>query len=210
MGPRETIFVVDDDESICRSLARLFASEGCAVETFPGPAPFLAEPDLERASCLVLDLRLPGRCGLSIQEELARRGCVLPIVFISGYGDVVATVQAMKGGAVDFLPKPYDEGALIAAVSRAAERGRAERARRDKLRAARARCAALTARELEVAQRVTAGLLNKQIAAELGTAEKTVAVQRASAMKKLGVESVAEMVRLLDRALVEGEAARAG
>lgn len=194
-----TVFVVDDDDSVLRSLKRLLACEGYAVETFNDPVRFLEQAPRDRAGCVVLDLRMPGMNGLAVQEELARRGCHLPVVFITGHGDIPATVKAMKGGAVDFLPKPFEEDQLISAVSRALERDRAERERQSERDGLRARYDALTPREQEVARLVARGMLNKQIAAELGAAEKTIAQHRGRVMEKLGVESVPDLVRLLDR-----------
>ncbi len=130
----QTVFVVDDDASILRSLERLFRCEGFQVETFDDPARFLVEVGDARAGCVVLDLRMPGMTGLAVQEELARIGRHLPVIFITGHGDIPATVKAMKAGAIDFFPKPYEEEALVAAVRRALERDRTERGKRSEIR----------------------------------------------------------------------------
>lgn len=199
MSRSETIFIVDDDPSVLRSLARLFSTEGYRVDTFPTAQHLLEEKDLERGGCVVLDLRMPVMSGLAVQEVLARQGRILPAVFISGYADVPAIVSAIKGGAIDFLLKPYDEDALLEAVARAIQQGREQRSRREERRRLEARRARLTPRELQVARLVAAGLLSKQIAGELGTAEGTVALHRSRVMRKLEVDSVADLVRLLDR-----------
>lgn len=192
----ETIFIVDDDESVLRSLGRLFLTEGYSVDAFSSPQDLLEERDPERAGCVVLDLRMPQMSGLEVQEALRQDGLILPIVFISGSSDVPAAVHAIKGGALDFLLKPFDEDALLEAVGRAVERGRRQRRRRDEHCVVEARLARLTPRELQVARLVTEGLLSKQIAAELGTAESTIALHRSRIMRKLEVDSVAELVRL--------------
>lgn len=199
MNRHETVIIVDDDDSLLRSLGRLFRSEGYTVETFASPQRLLEEQGLERVGCIVLDLRLPGMSGLEVQAALVRRGLIVPTVFISGHTDVPAAVDAIKGGAIDFLLKPYDEDALLEAVTRAAEWGYRQRRRREERRTLEARFAVLTPRELEVAQLVFEGLLSKQIAAELGTAESTIALHRSRVMRKLEVGSVAELVRLFDR-----------
>ncbi|MEX1368917.1 MAG: response regulator [Nannocystaceae bacterium] len=196
MSTSETIFIVDDDESVLRSLGRLFLTEGYSVDAFSSPQDLLEERDPERAGCVVLDLRMPQMSGLEVQEALRQDGLILPIVFISGSSDVPAAVHAIKGGALDFLLKPFDEDALLEAVGRAVERGRRQRRRRDEHCVVEARLARLTPRELQVARLVTEGLLSKQIAAELGTAESTIALHRSRIMRKLEVDSVAELVRL--------------
>ncbi|KYG03040.1 LuxR family transcriptional regulator [Sorangium cellulosum] len=196
-GP--TVFVVDDDPSVLRALERLLRSAGYAVEGHASPEAFLERAPSERPGCVVVDLRMPGLGGLELQDELARRGCPLPIVFLTGHGDVSSSVRAMKAGAVDFLTKPCDDTDLLAAVERAIARDAEARAARGEQQALRTRFEALTPREREVCLRVAQGLLNKQIAEELGAAEKTIKVHRGRVMEKLGVESVAELVRLVDR-----------
>ena len=188
------VSVVDDDALVLRSLGRLLRSAGFTVRTFPSPQEFLAQGGGD-PGCVVIDLSLPGSSGLQVQQALARSGDTRPVVFISGRGDVPSSVAAMKAGAVDFLVKPFDEAELLAAVGTAVRRDRAARATRDEQSALRRRLAALTPREREVFDRVVAGKLNKQIAAELGTSEKTVKVHRARMMRKMGADSLAGLVR---------------
>ena len=189
--------VVDDDAAVLKSLDRLLRAAGFAVRTFPSPQDFLAQHDVDAPGCVVLDLWMPGLDGLTLQQALARWGEFCPVVFISGHGDIPASVQAMKAGAVDFLTKPFDQEQLLAAVRIAIDKDRAARAARDERSSVGARIEALTARERQVMAQVAAGRLNKQIASELGIAEKTVKVHRARVMKKMGVASVAELVRLV-------------
>jgi FixJ family two-component response regulator len=188
------VFLVDDEESIRRSLSRLFRSVHVTTETFDSARAFLARPPHEGPCCLVLDVRMPGIDGLELQQALADRKT--QIVFLTGHGDVPMCAEAMKTGAVDFLTKPVDESDLLDAVERALARSfELRRAGADRA-AARARLDALTPREFEVLQRVIAGLLNKQIADELGAAEKTIKIHRGRVMEKMGVSSVAELVRV--------------
>jgi FixJ family two-component response regulator len=194
-----TVFVVDDDPSVLRGLERLLRAAEYAVETFASARAFLESAPVDRPGCVVVDLRMPELSGLDLQEELSRRGFPLPLIFLTGHGDVPSSVRAMKGGAVDFLSKPCDETDLLAAVERALARDSEARAARTEGEAVRARFAALTPREHEVCLLVAKGLLNKQIAAELGTSEKTVKVHRGRVMEKLGADSVADLVRLVDR-----------
>ncbi|MRG98076.1 response regulator transcription factor [Polyangium spumosum] len=196
--PERTVFVVDDDPSVLRGLERLLRSAGYVVEAYASPRGFL-EHAQDRPGCVVVDLRMPEISGLDLQEELARRGFPLPLVFLTGHGDVPSSVRAMKAGAIDFLSKPCDDTDLLAAVERALARDAAARAAREEIRTIQARFTELTPREREVCMLVARGLLNKQIAAELGAAEKTIKVHRGRVMEKLGVESVAELVRLVDR-----------
>jgi FixJ family two-component response regulator len=193
------VFVIDDDESIRRALARKLRSVGLAVETFASATEFLGRRPWPAVGCIVTDLFLPGASGLDLQAALAEAGCELPLVFITGHGDVPASVQAMKGGAVDFLLKPFGEAQLLAAIGEAL--GRSERRRRERLEdcALRAAVATLTGRERQVMDGVVRGLLNKQIAAELGVAEATVKIHRGRVMAKLSVDSVPELVRLHER-----------
>jgi len=188
------VSVVDDDALVLRSLGRLLRSAGFAVRTFPTPQAFLAQGGGD-PGCVVIDLSLPGSSGLHVQQALARSGDTRPVVFISGHGDVPSSVAAMKAGAVDFLVKPFEEAQLLAAVGAAVQRDRAARVAQGEQAALRRRLAALTPREREVFDRVVAGRLNKQIAAELGTSEKTVKVHRARMMRKMGVDSLAGLVR---------------
>jgi len=194
-----TVFVVDDDPSVLRSLERLLRAAGYAVEAHASPQVFLERAPMDRPGCVVVDLRMPGLGGLDLQEELARRGFPLPLIFLTGHGDVPSSVRAMKAGAIDFLSKPCDDTDLLAAVERALARDAEARAARAEKEAIRARFDALTPREREVCLLVARGLLNKQIAAELGAAEKTIKVHRGRVMAKLGAESVADLVRLVDR-----------
>ena len=196
-GP--TVLVVDDDPSVLRGLERLLRAAGYVVEGYASPRAFLERAPWDRPGCAVVDLRMPEMGGIELQEELARRGCALPIVFLIGHGDVSSSVRAMKRGAIDFLTKPCDDTDLIAAVERALARDAEGRAAREEQQAVRARFEVLTPREREVCLLVARGLPNKRIAAELGTAEKTVKVHRGRVMEKLGVESLAELVRLVDR-----------
>ena len=173
---------------------------GTRVEAFASAREFLARERDDGPGCLVLDLRMPEMTGLELQDALERAGYAIPVVFVSGHGDIPASVKAMKAGAIDFLTKPVQNRDLLQAVERALARDRAARAARAERDAARARMARLTPRERQVCALVATGLLNKQIAAELGTGEKNIKLHRAHVMEKLGVSSVAELVRLVDRA----------
>jgi len=199
-GARELVCVVDDDQSMCRSLRRLLKSAGYAAETFSSAEDYLAREIFEGPICLVLDVRMPGLKGPGLQEALEKRGACDQIVFLTGHGDVPTATRAMKKGAVDFLTKPFDDEELILAVRRALERAEEQLRRHGERREARRRIDKLTPREFEVFRFVIRGLLNKQIAGELGTAEKTVKVHRGRAMRKLNVSSVAELVRLTEKA----------
>ena len=189
------VSVVDDDALVLRSLDRLLRSAGFTVRTYPSPQAFLAQGEHAAPGCVVLDLSLPGLSGLELQQALAASPDPRPVVFISGRGDVPSSVAAMKAGAVDFLVKPFDEQSLLAAVRAAIAKDRSARAAREELAHIASRLAALTPREQEVLAGVVEGKLNKQIAAELGTAEKTVKVHRARMMRKMGVDSLASLVR---------------
>jgi FixJ family two-component response regulator len=186
--------VVDDDAAVLKSLDRLLRAAGFAVRTFPSPLDFLRQHNGDAPGCVVLDLSMPGLDGLQLQRALACIDDPCPIIFISGYGDVPSSVRAMKGGAVDFLTKPFDQAQLLAAVRAAIDKDRSARAERAARCSLGARVAALTPREREVMAHVVAGHLNKRIAAELHIAEKTVKVHRARVMKKMDVGSVAELV----------------
>jgi FixJ family two-component response regulator len=199
-GPAARVFVVDDDTSVRRSLARLLAADGFLVDTFASAADFLAATTGEEPACLVLDVRMPGLNGLELQQALADRGRADQIVFITGHGSVPMCAQAMKAGAVDFLPKPFTEQALLDAVTRAVARARTHAESHAAQARARARLARLTPRELEVFRHLIAGKLNKQIGADLGTSEKTVKIQRGSLTAKLGIAAVADLVRLAQQA----------
>jgi FixJ family two-component response regulator len=196
----ELVGVVDDDQSVRRGLRRLFRSAGYAAETFASAEDYLAREFFEGPTCLVLDVRMPGLNGLGLQKELEARGGCEQIVFITGHSDVPTATRAMKDGAVDFLLKPFDSDELIAAVKKALSRGKESLRKRAERRRARALIDKLTPREFEVLRFVIIGLLNKQIAAELKTAEKTVKVHRGRVMQKLGLTSVPDLVRLTQTA----------
>jgi FixJ family two-component response regulator len=194
--PAPVVFVVDDDAAVRRSLARLLGSAGLRAETFASAQEFLARPEADGPACLVLDVRMPGLSGLDLQERLGSRVGVLPIVFMTGHGTVPMSVRAMKAGASDFLQKPFDDQALLDAVEGALDRSRAARERRGRRNEVLARLETLTPREREVFDGVVRGLLNKQIAAELGSAEKTVKIHRGRVMQKMDAGSVADLVRM--------------
>ena len=192
-----TVFVVDDDPSVRRSLARLLRSAGYAVETHVSAVEFLrSESGPPRPSCIVLDIRMPELDGLDLQDELVAREYALPIVFITGHGDIPTAVGAMKKGAVDFLSKPFDDDELLRAVQRALAKESNARAAFEEEQAARQRLQSLTPREYEVLTYLLTGMLNKQIAGALEISEKTVIVHRGRVLRKMGVASVAELVQL--------------
>jgi FixJ family two-component response regulator len=200
-GQSETqpvVFVVDDDAALREALKSLLRSVGLRAEAFGSGADFLKNKLPDGPACLVLDVRLPGLSGLDFQAELAKADIRIPIVFITGHGDIPMTVRAMKAGAVEFLTKPFRDQDLLDAVQIALERDRARRAQDETVRDVRAHFEALTPREQEVIGFVTAGLMNKQIAAELGVSEITVKVHRGNVMKKMGARSLAELVRMAD------------
>jgi FixJ family two-component response regulator len=199
VGDKIRIAVIDDDLSIRRSMLRMLVTAGFDVVVFASAAQFLAAQDLERISCVVSDLRMPGMDGLAVQQALLPRLPHLSMVFITGHGDVPTTVTAMKAGAVDFLEKPVRRKLLLDAINRAAERSRKLLAESTELEQTKIRYRRLTARESEVFALVTAGLLNKQIAAELGAAEKTIKQHRGRVMKKMEAESVADLVLMAER-----------
>jgi FixJ family two-component response regulator len=193
------VYVVDDDNSVCRALTRLLRSVGLAVETFRSAKTFFDYPAPDRPSCLVLDMWLPGPSGLELQANLSQAGRDIPIVFITGHGDVPTSVKAMKGGAIDFLQKPFNDREFLECVDRALARSRQRRAHRAELAEVERRYAALTPREREVFALVVTGKLNKQIAGDLGIAEKTIKVHRGRVMEKMQTESVAELVRMAEK-----------
>jgi FixJ family two-component response regulator len=193
------VFVVDDDPSVRKSLTRLLAAAGYTVEAFASAREFLARQPHAGPCCLVLDVRMPGLTGLDVQETLAASGWRLSIVFVTGHGDISMSVTAMKRGAVDFLTKPFDEKDLLTAVERAVAKTVRDLDDEAGVTDVRARVKMLTPREAQVFALVVTGMLNKQIAAELGIGEKTVKVHRARVMEKMRAGSVAELVRLADR-----------
>jgi FixJ family two-component response regulator len=197
--PRSRVFVVDDDPSIRDAVRGLLASAGLRCEVFAATHEFLGAERLDAPACLVLDVRLAGMNGLDFAEQLRARGDQIPIVFISGVGTIPMSVRAIRGGAVEFLPKPVSDDALLSAVAQALARDDAARRRLAHDQALRIRFGKLTARERDVLSLVVAGRLNKQIAAQLGTAEQTVKQQRGRVMRKLEVQSVADLVRLVVR-----------
>jgi FixJ family two-component response regulator len=191
--------VVDDDPSVLRALTRLLSAAGLQARGFPSPAAFFDAHDPATPGCMVLDVALPGLDGLELQQALSVSDCARPIVFITGRGDIPTTVRAMKGGAVDFLTKPVNDAELLAAVHRAIEVDRLGRVARAELDVLKQRLASLTPREREVLAQVVAGRLNKQIAADLGTVEKTIKVHRGRIMEKMAVRSLADLVRVAER-----------
>ena len=193
------VFIVDDDESMREALTRLLATVGLRAQAFKTPQEFLKTKRPDAPSCLVLDVRLPGLSGLDLQHELANTDPPIPIVFITAHGDIPMTVQALKAGAVDFLTKPFRDQQLLDAVQQAIDRDRAARHERSELAELRRRYESLTQREREVMTLVVTGLLNKQVAAQLRTSEATVKAHRAQFMRKMEAESVAQLVRIVER-----------
>jgi FixJ family two-component response regulator len=194
------VFVVDDDPAVLKSLSRLLRSAGLPVATFASPREFLDRHDPALPGCLVLDMAMPGLNGLELQQAIATKGNVRQIVFLTGHGDIPMSVQAMKQGAVDFLTKPVNDDDLLKAVRAAIAKDRLQRQTRAEAAAIQQRLATLTPREREVMEHVVSGQLNKQIAADLGIAEKTIKIHRARVMEKMNVQSLAELVRLAERA----------
>jgi FixJ family two-component response regulator len=193
------IHVVDDDESLRTALLRLLDAAGFEARGYASTGDFLLQPPLDRPGCVLLDVRMPGPSGLDLQAALRRQASALPVIFLTGYADVAASVRAMKAGAVDFLTKPVEREALFEALQRALARDAAQRAARAEAEGLRAAFAALTPREREVFDQIVAGQINKQIADALGIAERTVKLQRAQLMAKLGANSAAELGRLAER-----------
>ncbi|MGA9473082.1 MAG: response regulator transcription factor [Terriglobales bacterium] len=193
---RPIVFIVDDEPAICLSLQRLLRSVGLEAQTFPSALEFLGVKRPDGPGCLVLDVRLPGLSGLDLQQELLDAKVDLPIIFITGHGDIPMTVRAMKAGAVEFLTKPFRDQDLIDAIQHGIEKHRAVRLERAKVNEFKTLYDSLTAREREVFSLVAQGLLNKQIAAQLGVAEKTIKVHRGQVMHKMKAESLADLVRI--------------
>jgi RNA polymerase sigma factor (sigma-70 family) len=193
------VFVVDDDPSVRSSLKFLISSEGLQVESFDSADSFLRRKPPDAPTCLVLDVRLRGLSGLDFQRELAAKNIRIPIVFITGHGDIPMTVRAMKAGAIEFLTKPFRDQDLLDAVRIALERDRARREQEKEVADLRQRFKSLTPREQEVISMVASGMLNKQIAGQLGVAENTVKVHRSRAMEKMHAQSFAELVRMIEK-----------
>ena len=195
----EQVFVVDDDSSVLRALTRLLRSAGLQAVPFGSPEEFVARCDATLRGCAVLDVAMPRLDGLQLQRALTAKGCTLPIIFLTGHGDIPMSVRAMKGGAVDFLAKPVDDKVLLTAVREALDKDAAAAPGRDELAAIRSCLGKLTPRESEVLWLVVAGKLNKQIAASMGTGEQTVKVHRARVMEKMQAPCLADLVRMVER-----------
>lgn len=192
------ICVIDDDAEVRGSIDSLLRSAGFAVRTFDGPESYLACAEADQASCLLLDIRLNGADGLDFQQALAESEVHVPVILITGHGDIPMTVRGMKAGAVDFLAKPFDEETMLAAVNEAVARDRQRRSQMDEGADVRARYEALTPREGEVMALVTAGLMNKQVAGRLGLSEITVKIHRGNLMRKMQAQSLADLVRMAE------------
>jgi RNA polymerase sigma factor (sigma-70 family) len=203
------VFVVDDDPSVRRAIKRLIGSVGLQVDLFGSAQEFLQGAHSDVPSCLVLDIRLPGISGLDFQRRLTEANIHIPVIFITAHGDIPMTVRAMKAGAVEFLTKPFRDQDLLDAIHVALERDRTRRQQEAEIATLRKRLESLTPREREVLPLVVSGLLNKQIAGEIGTSETTVKVHRSQLMRKMGANSLAELVRLAERiGIPDGEASR--
>ena len=203
--PDPIVFIVDDDLSVRRSTERLIRSAGFNVLTFTSAREFLANQRPQGPACLVLDVRMPGLSGMDLQRELTQSGIHIPIIFITGHGDIPMSVRAMKAGAVEFLTKPFRSRSLLEAVRAAIETDRSAHKARSETGELRQRYEQLTPREREVMALVVAGQLNKQVASELATTERTIKFHRAHIMQKMGVESLADLVRMAEKLGVSGQ-----
>jgi FixJ family two-component response regulator len=201
MVPELHVFAVDDDPGVLRALERMLRVNNISVESFTSPTDFLDRPAYDGVACLLLDLKMPGLTGLDVQGEMSRKGIHIPVVFLSAEGDVPSTARAMREGAIDFLVKPVDEHQLLEALERARLQATTLRQQQRREQEAEERLSRLTKREREVCELVAQGLLNKQIAYELGMSEKTVKVHRGRVTRKLNVDSVAALVRLMSNRL---------
>ena len=200
-GP--TVFVVDDEAPVRKALSRMLRANRFAVATFASSKEFLGQYDPDASGCLVLDIMMPGN-GLELQRILQKKGCTLPIIFLTGYGDVSKSVQALKGGAIDFLTKPVNDQSLLRAVRAAIEKNRVTRQEQTQVSEICSRLAALTPRERQVLEHIVSGELNKQIAGHLGITQRTVKAHRARLMEKMKVDSVAKLVCLANRCGITG------
>jgi FixJ family two-component response regulator len=197
--PAPIVFVVDDDESVRRSLKRFLGAEGFQVELFASPQEFLQGKRPDVPSCLVLDIRLKGTSGLEFQQELTKAGIPIPIIFLTGHGNIPMTVRAMKSGAVEFFSKPFQDQDLLDAIHLALAKDRVRRQQKAEIATLRERYESLTPREQEVLSWVISGRLNKQIAAEIGTSETTVKVHRSQLMRKMAADSLPDLVRMAEK-----------
>lgn len=195
-----TVFLVDDDAGVLKALSRLLRARGFETKSFTSPQEFLMNHDASKPGCAILDIAMPGLDGLALQQTLTAGGSQRPVIFLTGKADIPTSVRAMRAGAVDFLTKPVSDGDLLAAITRAEIEDARTRLASTEVESIKAKIAVLTPRELEVMTHVIAGKLNKQIAGDLGTVEKTIKVHRGRMMEKLGVRSVADLVRLAEKA----------
>jgi FixJ family two-component response regulator len=195
-----TVFIVDDDAAVLKALSRLLRATGYDIQSYTSPREFLTGHDATVPGCAVLDVSMPGLDGLELQQVLTAGGAPRPVIFVTGRGDIPTSVRAMKAGAIDFLTKPVSDADLLGAITRAREQDTTSRQMQAELASIQAKIATLTPREREVFAHVVAGQLNKQIAADLGTVEKTIKVHRGRVMEKLGVRTLADLVRLAERA----------